>query len=98
MVTKKTMKKDEELYELLAIYPLGVNEIEAEKSLASICKKNGFLITEVDKWGVKTLAYSIGKESKGYYLRFLMKDGDTRGMENDLKIDDKILRYIIVKI
>ena len=85
-------------YELLAIYPLGENEIAAEKGLAEMVTKNGFAITEVDKWGVKNLAYAIKKETKGYYLRFIIEKGDTKGLEKSLSFDDKILRYILVKI
>ena len=85
-------------YELLAIYPLGENEIAAEKGLAEMVTKNGFAITEVDKWGVKNLAYVIKKETKGYYLRFIIEKGDTKGLEKSLSFDDKILRYILVKI
>lgn len=101
--TKKTVKTelssdDIRKYEMLAIYPLSLNEIAAEKQLADMIKKNGFSISEVDKWGVKTLAYAIQKETKGYYLRFIIENGDTKGLEKDLSFDDKILRHIIVKI
>ena len=85
-------------YELVAIYPLSENEIVSEKSLAEMITKNGFAITEVDKWGIKNLAYVINKESKGYYLRFVIENGDTKGLEKELSFDDKILRYILVKI
>lgn len=89
---------EDKKYELLAIYPLSVNEIAAEKNLADACKKSGFSIVEVDKWGVKNLAYDIKKENKGYYLRFILKGGKVKELENIMKIDDKILRYIVVKI
>jgi small subunit ribosomal protein S6 len=85
-------------YELLAAYPLSENEIAVEKDLAEFCKKASFDISKVDKWGVKDLAYEIRGESKGYYLRFILKGGVVRELENLLKIDDKILRYIIVRI
>mgnify|MGYP003970721303 FL=1 len=107
MASKKVIKKvadkkvaagDVRKYEMLAIYPLSVNEIAAEKSLADMAKKNGFSISEVDKWGVKNLAYAIKKETKGYYLRFMIENGETNGLEKDLSFDDKILRYIIVRI
>jgi small subunit ribosomal protein S6 len=111
MATKKVIKKikkdsgqarmtkaDVNKYEVLAIYPLSVNEIAAEKELAEMIKKNGFAIVEVDKWGVKNLAYAIKKETKGYYLRFIIEKGDTKGLEKDLSFNDKILRYILVKI
>jgi len=85
-------------YEVLAVYPLSVNEIAAEKNLAEMIKKNGFAITEVDKWGIKNLAYVIKKESKGYYLRFVIEKGNVKGLEKDLSFNDKMLRYIVVKI
>ena len=97
-IDSRVRGNDEGQYELLAIYPLSVNEIVAEKALAEVCKKAGFTIVEVDKWGVKNLAYEIKGESKGYYLRFIIKDGTVSKLENALKIDDMILRYIVVKI
>lgn len=103
MVTKKITKKkadsDDVLkYEMLVVYPLSVNEIVAEKTLADICKKAGFSIVEVDKWGVKSLAYEIKGENKGYYLRFILKGGRVGEIEKAMKIDDNMLRYIVVRI
>jgi len=97
-ITKKTEKEAAGKYELLAVYPLSVNEIAAEKALADMCKKADFSIVEVDKWGVKNLAYDIKGESKGYYLRFVLGEGKVKELENLLKIDDKMLRYIVVRI
>lgn len=105
--TKKTVKKKEEKvvtgnkqnkYEVVAVYPLSVNEIAAEKDLGEKCKKAGFEIAEVDKWGMKTLAYGIKKQSKGYYLRFVIQGGDSAKLENDLRMDDELLRFVIIKI
>jgi len=100
MATKKTEKKQKEpvrSYDLIAIYPLSENEIAVEKDLAEKCEKAGFKIVEVDKWGVKALAYDIGKENKGYYLRFVMENGKAADLEKALKIDDKILRYLLIR-
>lgn len=85
------------MYDLVAIYPLSENEIAVEKDLAGKCEKAGFKINEVDKWGVKALAYEIGKENKGYYLRFVMENGNAGDLEKSLKIDDKILRYLLIR-
>jgi small subunit ribosomal protein S6 len=85
-------------YEVLVIYPLSENEIACEKSLAEMVKKNGFVVTEVDKWGVRNLAYAIEKETKGFYLRFIIENGDIKGLEKELSFDDKMLRHIVVKI
>lgn len=100
MATKKeTSKKKEAVkrYELVAIYPLSENEIAVEKDLGEKCVKCGFEVVEVDKWGVKALAYNIKKENKGYYLRFILEKGDASALEKVLKIDDKILRYLLIR-
>lgn len=100
MATKKVTSKKEETvrqYELVAIYPLSENEIAVEKDLGEKCAKCGFKIVEVDKWGAKSLAYDIKKENKGYYLRFILENGDVPALEKVLKIDDKILRYLLIR-
>ena len=100
MATKKVTSKKEETvrqYELVAIYPLSENEIAVEKDLGEKCAKCGFKIVEVDKWGTKSLAYDIKKENKGYYLRFILEKGDVPALEKVLKIDDKILRYLLIR-
>ena len=100
MATKKATNKKEEAvrrYELIAIYPLSENEIVVEKDLGEKCAKCGFEVIEVDKWGVKSLSYDIKKENKGYYLRFILEKGDVPALEKVLKIDDKILRYLLIR-
>ena len=103
--TKKPVKKKKKVvgveknkYELVAVYPLSVNEIVAEKDLGEKCTKAGFEIVEVDKWGVKILAYKIKKEVKGYYLRFIITEGNAAKLENSLRIDDNLLRFLIIRI
>lgn len=100
MASKKTTSKKKEAerqYELVVIYPLSENEIAVEKDLGEKCVKAGFEIGKVDKWGTKVLAYEIRKENKGYYLCFELKNGDAPALEKALKIDDKILRYLLIR-
>ena len=100
MATKKVTSKKEETvrqYELVAIYPLSENAIAVEKDLGEKGAKCGFKIVEVDKWGTKSLAYDIKKENKGYYLRFILENGDVPALEKVLKIDDKMLRYLLIR-
>lgn len=85
-------------YELVGVYPTKVNEIVAEKSLAELCKTNGFKIAKVDKWGVRNLAYPIKKETKGYYLRLEIEGGDAKALASSLKIDETMLRYLLIRV
>ncbi len=58
-------------YELMYIVKDGLDE-EARKAeiekLHGILTSNGAKIGEVKEWGLRTLAYPINKEIKGYYV------------------------------
>lgn len=71
-----------------------VNEI-IEKIL-SVFKGS---IKESKEWGVKDLAYKIGKSKTGLYL-FLELELDAKGVKalNDkLRVDSDILRYLLIR-
>lgn len=87
-------------YELVVVYPTTENEIGAERQINDKCKKHSLKVVETDKWGTKTMAYEIKKQSRGYYLK-LVVEGEPQSMkdlEKDLQMDDKMLRHLIVKI
>ncbi|KKT36101.1 MAG: 30S ribosomal protein S6 [Candidatus Collierbacteria bacterium GW2011_GWA1_44_12] len=87
-------------YELVVIYPTSENEIGAERQITERCKKRGLKVVEVDKWGTRTMAYEIKKQSRGYYLRLVLEgtaDG-ARQLEKDLQMDDKMLRFLLIRI
>ena len=88
----------ENVYELIVVYPTSENELVVEKAIGEKCKKYGFKVKNVDKWGVKSLAYEIKKQQKGYYLLLNVEGGNAVDLDRDLSMDDKILRYLIVKI
>ncbi len=57
------------------------------------------LIIKVEKWGKRKLAYEINKQTMGFYVLFDFA-GDSAvvdEMERNLKIDDKILKFLTVK-
>ncbi|HSV94681.1 MAG TPA: 30S ribosomal protein S6 [Spirochaetia bacterium] len=87
-------------YELVVIYPVSENEIGAEKAITEKCKKRALKVTEVDKWGTKTMAYEIKKQSRGYYLKLSIEGAPTAAneLERDLQMDDKLLRYLLIRI
>jgi len=57
------------------------------------------LIIKIEKWGKRKLAYEIKKQNMGFYVLFdLAGDSDiVDEMERNLKIDDKILKFLTVK-
>ena len=55
-------------------------------------------ITAVDHWGKRQLAYPIRKKTAGYYA-VVQFTGDPEGLpelERVLKLDDDLIRYLIV--
>ena len=87
-------------YELVVIYPTSENEIGVEKAITEKCKKRALKVVEVDKWGTKTMAYEIKKQSRGYYLKLIIEGAPTaaKELERDLQMDDKLLRFLLIRI
>ena len=87
-------------YELVVVYPSSENELGAEKLITEKCKKRSLKVVSVDKWGTKTMAYEIKKQSRGYYLKLVL-EGTAEAvqlLEKDLQMDDKMLRFLLIRI
>ena len=69
-----------------------------EKAKGFITRYNG-VITEVEEWGKKRLAYEIQKMHEGFYY-FIHFEADTScpgELEREMRIMDNVLRYLVVK-
>ena len=66
----------------------------------SIIEGDGGTFIRVDKWGLKKLAYLIKKESQGYYVYvdYAGMPASVKEMERIFRIDDRILKYLTVKL
>lgn len=89
-------------YETIYILRPSLNEEEintiVENAVAIITESNGQII-ELDKWGMRKLAYPIKKEIQGFYV-FCDYSGAPEAvaeMERKFRIDDSVLRYMTVK-
>ena len=63
-------------------------------------EKNKGVVTKVDEWGKKTLAYDIKKFDKGFYvlLQYCGESGLTAELKRELSLDDRILKYQTIKL
>jgi len=69
-----------------------------EKAKSYITRYNG-VITEVEEWGKKKLAYEIQKMHEGFYY-FIQFEADATApaeIESHMRIMDNVLRYLVVK-
>lgn len=67
---------------------------------SSIISDEGGTVIKVDKWGMKKLAYLIKKESQGYYVYvdYAGQPASVAEMERIFRIDDRVLKYMTVKL
>lgn len=70
--------------------------IETLKKLLEVSKGK---ITESKDWGVKEMAYEIGKSTSGSYLFFEVEldPASIKSINDKLRIDPEILRFLLVK-
>ncbi len=69
-----------------------------ERTQGIIEASNGSIVN-IDKWGLKKLAYLINKEQQGYYV-FIEYAGLPEAvaeMERIYRIDDRVLKFLTIK-
>ena len=98
------VQKEEQMrrYETIYIIRPGASE---DDITAIIDRTNGVIekfngkIDQLDRWGIRKLAYTINKETQGYYVfsEYAGMPEAVNEIERLFRIDDKILRYMTVK-
>lgn len=97
----KPVKRLRKWESLFIIHPDKVDEKKQilEKIREIISSKEGDLL-KVEEWGMRKLAYPIEKRKNGYYVLIeLYGLADTpKALEEFFRIDERIMRFIIVKL
>ncbi len=86
---------------LFIIHPDRVEEKEEIlKKFQEIIQKYSGDIVKLEEWGLRKLAYPIEKKKKGYYVlaEFYGKADLPKELENFFRIDERVVRFIIVKL
>ncbi|MCP4342417.1 MAG: 30S ribosomal protein S6 [Desulfobulbaceae bacterium] len=89
-------------YETIFILRPNAGEDEINRVVESTSKiildEKGTII-EMDKWGMKKLAYLIKKESLGYYVYcdYAGTPAAVSEIERKFRIDDTVLKYMTIK-
>jgi small subunit ribosomal protein S6 len=70
-----------------------------ERTSAIVTDDDGSII-DIDRWGIKTLAYEIKKETQGYYvtMNYAAHGTTIAEIERIFRIDDRLLRYLTIKL
>ncbi len=103
MVAKKV--EDEHLrdYELVLIISPEVLEEKFDTVIDSVSQfitGKGGIISDVEQWGKRRLAYPIKHFEEGSYVlsRFKLKPTLSKELEANLQISEEILRHLLVKL
>ncbi|MBN1615032.1 MAG: 30S ribosomal protein S6 [Deltaproteobacteria bacterium] len=89
-------------YETIFIAPVELPDNEmndlVERFEAIITGRQGIVVKR-ENWGKRKLAYEIKKQNRGYYtlLDYVAKSEVVTELERNLRIDDKVLKYMTVK-
>ena len=110
MVSKKVSKKalkleDKQLrdYELVLIISPEVKDEVLDTTINRvsqfITEREG-IISEVEQWGKRKLAYPIKHFVEGSYVltRFKLKPALSKELEANLQISEEVLRHLLVKL
>lgn len=89
-------------YELLFIIDNSAADEAKEAIIAKmpqLVTDNGGSVEKVDKWGAKKLAYPINFKEDGYYvlMNFECEPALIAEMERQLRINDQVMRHMVVK-
>lgn len=90
-------------YELTYIVRPDVDDdetIKVQEKITGVIEDQKGTMLRVDDWGVRKLAYDIAKYSKGRYvlLNFLSEPDSIAELERTIRIDDRIIRFLSVKV
>jgi small subunit ribosomal protein S6 len=87
-------------YETTIVMDAQLKEEGWEKAIdkySAIIQRDGS-IAQIDRWGVRRLAYEINKQTHGYYVHLIheSKPSVLRELDRQFKLDENCLRYLTV--
>ena len=99
----KVEDKQQRNYELVLIVSPEVKDEALDtrvEKISQLITEKGGVISEVDRWGTRKLAYPIHRFTEGSYVLIQLKLKPTTGkeLESNLQISEDILRYLLIKL
>jgi len=90
-------------YELVLIISPEVEgeavDAEVDNLSQSITGKGG-IVTDVERWGKRKLAYPIRHFMEGSYVlaRFSLRPASCKELEANLKLSEEVIRYLLINL
>ncbi len=101
MLEYRPVKRFRKWETLFIIHPDKVEEKDQVlEKISEIIKSKEGDILKIDEWGMRKLAYPIQKKNQGYYvyIEFFGLAELPKELENFFRIDERVIRFIIVKL
>jgi len=101
MLTYQRPKRIRKYETLFIIHPDRVEERqEVLEKLTRLIEEHDGGVLKVDEWGMRKLAYPIEKKKQGYYIlmEFYGNAELPPKMENLFRVDERVIRFIVVKL
>ena len=102
---KVSTKEDEQLrdYELVLVISPEVVEEKFEATVDNISRfitEKGGVISDIERWGKRKLAYPIRHFVEGSYVltHFKLNPASGKELEANLQISEEVLRHLLVKL
>jgi small subunit ribosomal protein S6 len=97
------MPKEATLYDLMLVLSLKAEDERRARILAEVERQittGGGTVERNDDWRTRTLAYEIDHQAEGEYhlLQFTGPASLLEGLSHNLRIDDAVLRFRIIKV
>ena len=90
-------------YELVLVISPEVAEEEFEATIDNVSRfisGKGGVISDMERWGKRKLAYPIRHFVEGSYVlaRFKMKPASGKELEANLRISEEVLRHLLIRL
>ena len=90
-------------YELIYIIRPEADEENSEATVESVGQfttGKGGIVSEVERWGKRRLAYPIKQFGEGTYVltRFQMQPEYNKDLETNLRISENVIRHLLIKL
>ncbi len=105
MPDKVATERGEQLYdyEMVLVISPEVAEEEFEATIENVSRfitGKGGVISDIERWGKRKLAYPIRHFVEGSYVlaRFKLKPAFGKELEANLRISEGVLRHLLIKL
>jgi len=90
-------------YELVLVISPELTEEESEATIDSVTRfitGKGGIISDIERWGKRRLAYPIRRFVEGSYVlaRFTLQPASHKELEANLRIAEEVLRHLLIKL